>query len=90
MRKLLRLLVMCSIRNPDEYYRTAAKLVFLDTKNMTAEEISAWKAAMKVIEADHMIHHAFNKPKAVPEDMSNIAENVANRTKTHQYINTVH
>ncbi len=72
---------MCLLNTPDEYYKKAAESVSLDIKNMTHEEICAWKAGCKVIEADHMIHHAFNKPKPAPEDMDVIAENVAKRTK---------
>ena len=72
---------MCSINNTEEFYKTAARSVSLDIKNMTAEQIADWKAALKANEADYLIHAAFNHPKVDKKDMGNVAEVLAKQTK---------
>ena len=63
MKKLLRLLVACTIKNSDEYYQTAIKSRGVDYSKLTHAQISSWKAACKIIEADFLINNAFNQGK---------------------------
>ena len=60
MKKLLRLLVACSIRNNDAYYQTSLASKGIDYTKLTHTQIAAWKATIKVIEADMLIDIAFD------------------------------
>lgn len=81
-RKLLRLFVMMSIRTPEEVYRISAKSVGLDTKNMSANEVSAWKASMKSIEADYMIHAAFNDGIPLKKELQKVCDTLSKQINT--------
>lgn len=61
MRKLIRLLVACSIRNSDEYYQKAIASMGIDYTKLSHGQITAWKAVSRVIEADLLIEAAFTK-----------------------------
>ena len=63
MKKLLRLLVACSINHDDKYYKDGLKSVGIDYWNLSHNQISAWKASVKVIEADVLIQYAFSAEK---------------------------
>ena len=84
LRKLLRLFVMMSIRTPEEVYKTAAKSVGLDVKNMTENEVSAWKASMKCIEAEYLIHSAFEEEFFTKEAMKKICDELSKKIKTKE------
>jgi len=60
MKKLLRLLVACSIRNTDDYYQTSLQSKGIDYTKLTHTQIAVWKATIKVIEADMLIDMAFD------------------------------
>jgi hypothetical protein len=60
MKKLLRLLVACSIRNCDSYYQTSLASKGIDYTKLTHPQIAAWKATIKIIEADLLIDTAFD------------------------------
>lgn len=58
----LRLQVMMSIRHPEEYYQQALRSRGVDHTQLTHDEIAVWKATIKAIEADCIIHAAENSP----------------------------
>ena len=60
MKKLLRLIVACTIKNPDSYYQAALESKGIDYTKLTHGQISAWKATCRLIEADLLIETAFN------------------------------
>jgi hypothetical protein len=68
MRKLIRLLVACSIRNSDEYYQKAIASMGIDYTKLSHGQITAWKAVSRVIEADLLIEAAFDKNKSALKD----------------------
>ncbi|OJW75681.1 hypothetical protein [Spirosoma sp. 48-14] len=61
--KQLRLQVMMSINNPDEYYRTAAKSLGLDTSLMQHDEVATFKALLNCTEADIIIATAYEQDR---------------------------
>lgn len=63
MRRLLRLWVMTKINHTEEYVKTAIGSSDTDLKNLTHNQIAAYKATLKQIEADLMIDMAFEKGK---------------------------
>lgn len=63
MKKLLRLFVMATIRNPEEYYKKSLITSGVNPEELTHEQIAAWKALVKQIEADILIDTAFRKEK---------------------------
>lgn len=73
MKKLLRLWVMTKINHSEEYIKGAIKSGGTDLSNLTHNQISAYKATLKQIEADLMIEIAFakdNKTKLSDIDIS--------------------
>jgi len=68
MRKLIRLLVACSIKNSDEYYQKSIASMGIDYTKLSHGQITAWKAVCRVIEADLLIDAAFDKHKSVIQD----------------------
>jgi hypothetical protein len=60
MKKLIRLIVACTIKNPDSYYQSAMASRGVDYTKLTHCQISAWKAVCRIIEADLLIESAFN------------------------------
>lgn len=68
MKKLLRLIVACTIKNTDEYYQGAIKSSGLDYSKLNHAQISNWKATLKIIEADFLINAAFNQKKSKFDD----------------------
>jgi len=65
MKKLLRLWVMTKINHSDEYVKGAMASADVDYTNLTHQQISAYKAALKSTEADLLIESAFDKSKPV-------------------------
>lgn len=63
MRKLIKLWVMTKINPSEEYVINAMKSADVDIKNLTHQQISAYKAALKGSEADLLIEFAFDKTK---------------------------
>ncbi len=84
MKKLLRLIVMMSIRTPEESYKTAAKSVGLDITEMSSSEVSAWKATLKALEADYLIDIAFKSPHEDSEKMLDIAYELAKKINDNE------
>jgi len=71
MKKLLKLFVMCMIRHDDEYYKQGIKSMGVDYTSLTHDEIAAWKACCKSIEADFLINDAF-RSKPYPKEKMDI------------------
>jgi hypothetical protein len=63
MRKLLRLLVACTIHHPESYYQNSLTSKGVDYTKLTLNEISVWVSTCKIIEADLMIELAFTLGK---------------------------
>lgn len=59
MKKLLRLLVACSIHHPESYYQMSLKSKGIDYTNLSLNEVSVWVGTCKLIEADLLIELAF-------------------------------
>lgn len=70
MRKLLRLLVACTIHHPESYYQTSLLSKGIDYKNLTLNEISVWVSTCKIIEADLLIELAFTLGKVKVKDVN--------------------
>lgn len=68
MRKLIRLIVACTIRNNDDYYRNALKSLGVNTDELSHQEISLWKAYCKMVEVDILIETAFNLKNRISLD----------------------
>ena len=58
-KRLLRLFVACTIKHDEEYYQKSMQSKNVDLKNITHSQIAAWKATMKIIEADMLIDMAW-------------------------------
>ncbi len=63
MKKLIRLWVMTKINHTEEYVQGAMKSADVDIKNLTHQQICAYKATLKQIEADLLIEMAYDKAK---------------------------
>lgn len=63
---------MCMIRHEDDYYKQGIKSMDVDPSNLTHDEIAAWKACVKSIEADFIIHDAFNSAPYSKSKMNEI------------------
>lgn len=68
-RKLIRLWVMTKINYSENYVITAMQSGNTDIKNVTHNQIAAYKAILKQIEADLMIDAANCKNKTVLSDV---------------------
>jgi hypothetical protein len=71
MRKLLRLIVACTIHHPESYYQISLKSKGIDYQNLSLNQISVWVSTCKIIEADLLIESAFtlNKTKLKEVDI---------------------
>ena len=69
MKKLLRLLVACSIRHTDKYYQNGLKSKGIDYTKLDQMQIAAWKAEIKIIEADLLINAAFHSKVYTIQDV---------------------
>ena len=63
MKKLLRLLVACTIYHPESYYQMSLKSKGIDYENLNLNKISVWVSTCKLIEADLLIELAFTLNK---------------------------
>ena len=63
MKKLLRLIIACTIHHPESYYQTSLQSKGIDYTKLTLNEISVWTSTCKIIEADLLIELAFTLGK---------------------------
>jgi hypothetical protein len=69
-KKILRLLVASLIKNTDAYYQALLESQGVDITKLTHTQIAAWKASLKVIEADILIDAAFTMDKVYLKDVN--------------------
>ena len=63
MKKLLRLIIACTIHHPESYYQASLQSKGIDYQNLTLNQISVWVSTCKIIEADLLIELAFTLHK---------------------------
>lgn len=68
-RKFIRLWVMTKINHTEDYIKDSMMSADVDIKNLTHNQISAYKSIYKKIEADLLIEAAFSKGKSSIEDI---------------------
>lgn len=69
MKKLLRLWVMTKINHTEEYVQNSLRSSETDWINLTHNQIAAYKATLKSIEADLLIDFAFNSNKTTIQEI---------------------
>ena len=69
MKKLIRLIVACTVRHDDKYYQIGLKSMGIDYTDLTHDEICAYKASQRVIEADMLIDVAYHQEKTIIDDV---------------------
>lgn len=69
MKKLIRLIVACTIKHEEKYYQVGLESMDVDYRELTHSQISAYKAGVRIVEADMLIDYAFHGVKSTIDDV---------------------
>lgn len=66
---MIRLLVAMTIKHPLSYYDDKMKAIGIDPKELSHEQLSAYRSTMRVMEADLLIEAAYKQEQIELDDV---------------------